>query len=73
VYTNLRLTPASISSYKIGLVTWVPGESPFDPNSDSTPFAFFQSHSSSSQEINSNDAQVYVKLQGMCWCIMMTC
>lgn len=44
-YSNLGLTTASIHNYKVGHVSWVPGESPSDNHENcDTPFAFFHSH-----------------------------
>lgn len=63
-YSNLGLTATSICNYKVGLVSWVPGESPPDHYENcETPFGFFHSqfvdHSTKDKL-----PMMFVKLQG---------
>lgn len=63
-YSNLGLTTASIHNYKVGHVSWAPGESPADnlENCD-TPFAFFQSHFVN-HSMEDKLPTLYVRLKG---------
>ena len=63
-YSNLGLGTTSICNYKVGLVTWLPGESPPSRHEDcDTPFTLFHSRFTN----HSTDHKLpvlYVKLQG---------
>lgn len=65
VYSNLGLTATSICNYRMGHVSWVPGESPSNDHHENcdTPYAFFHFHFAN----NSTEEKfptVYVKLKG---------
>jgi len=63
-YRNLGLAATSICNYKVGFVSWVPGEFPSDNHENcDTPFAFFRSHFVK-ESMEDKLPTVYVKLQG---------
>ena len=65
VYSNLGLATTSICNYKVGLVTWEPGESPSNRHENcDTPFELFYSRSINHSTDDDKLPTLYVRLQG---------